>query len=83
MLSLTGCVGLQKKAEKPPSEVALCPSTAFVDAKAYTITELKSKEDKQFHLWAAENLAKNPPLLKAYVDLRECWDTYYGTRNDN
>ena len=83
MLNITGCAGLQKKAPKLPSEVALCPASAFIDVKNYTLTELKSKEDKVFHLWAAENLAKNPPLLKAYVDLRECWDTYYGTHNGN
>ena len=78
MLNMTGCAGLQKKVEKPPSEVALCPSTAFVDAKTYTLTELKSKEDKQFHLWAAENLAKNPVLIDAYKNLFECWTTYHG-----
>lgn len=77
-LSLAGCKSLSGKAEKPPSDVVVCDNSAFIDITKYTLSDLNSKDDQAFHLWANENLAKNPVLIDAYKNLFECWTTYHG-----
>ena len=79
-MSLTACASLSNKAKQPPSEVAVCDSSAFIDITKYTLSELPNNTDQAFHLWATENAANNPIIIKAYKNLRECWDTYH---NDN
>ena len=77
-VSLTACASLSNKAKHPPVEVAVCDSSAFIDVTKYTLTELTDKSDQAFHLWATENAANNPIIIKAYKNLFECWTTYHG-----
>jgi predicted small lipoprotein YifL len=79
MMSLTACGLLQKK-PTPPTEVVVCPSSAFIDVTDYRVKveELTSKSDKMYHKWVADNYLKPFPIvLQSYSDLRECWDHYH------
>lgn len=64
----------------PPSDVVVCPSSAFIDEKEYEISKLESLSDNEFHKKMAELAKKYPELKGAYGDLRECWDHYHGDK---
>lgn len=81
-MSMIACASLSNKAEKPPTEVAVCDSSAFIDITKYTLTDLESQSDLMFHMWAVENAANNPIIIKAYKNLFECWTTYHGKPKD-
>lgn len=61
----------------PPQQTVVCNDSAFVDIADYKIAPLASKDDKEFHKWANEIITKQPNLIIAYKDLRECWDYYH------
>lgn len=52
----------------------LCPSSAKVDVKEFTVKELATPADGEFKEWSADVATKYPLLLRAYVTLKECYD---------
>lgn len=76
MVSLTAFGGCPKRPDVP-AELAVCPSSAFIDEKEYELQDLHSNSDKEFHAWAADAIGKYPELKNAYHDLRQCWDYYH------
>ena len=76
MMSLTACGSLQPKPTLD-ERVVVCPQSAFIDTDKYAVPPLKSKSDREYHQWVADYyLRPLPEVLRAYIDLRECWDTY-------
>lgn len=60
----------------------MCNESAFIDVSEYGTPALTSKDDKEFHKWANEIITKQPTLIGAYADLRECWDYYHGAQKN-
>ena len=55
----------------------VCNDSAFVDVSTFAVPLLSTKDDAEFHRWAGDIISKQPDLLNAYIDLRECWDYYH------
>lgn len=66
----------------PPQSVVVCNDSAFIDLSEYTVKAPASRDDKEFHKWANTIITKQPTLIGAYADLRECWEYYHGKKND-
>ena len=62
----------------PPQPAVVCNESAFVNVTDFQVEKLKTKDDKEFHQWANEIIVKQPTLINAYSDLRECWEYYHG-----
>jgi phosphorylcholine metabolism protein LicD len=75
-MSVMGSTTCSRKPD-PPSDVVICPSSAFINLKDYEIQELKSLSDNEFHAKMAELAEKYPNLKNAYGDLLECWNHYH------
>ncbi|WQZ00963.1 TraF protein [Stenotrophomonas phage StenR_269] len=52
----------------------LCPSSAVVDTREFTVEELRTNSDQEFKGWSADLATKYPVLLRAYVSLKDCYD---------
>lgn len=53
----------------------LCPSSAIIDTKEYTVEDLKTNSDEEFKGWSADLATKYPVLMRAYVTLKDCYDS--------
>ena len=75
-MSLMGSTTCSRKPD-PPSEVVICPDSAFIKLEDYEIQELKTTDEKEFKLKMAELARKYPELKGAYTDLLGCWNYYH------
>lgn len=73
-LLLAGCPwgGTKKGNPKIVDPPIICPEAARINLKNYELKALTSKDDKEFHLWAANMAAKYPNLKNAYAALYDC-----------
>lgn len=71
---LSGCPwgGTKKGSPKIVDAPIICPAAARINLKSYELKALTSKDDTEFHLWAADMAAKYPNLKNAYKALYDC-----------
>lgn len=72
VLMLSGCASFGKKNPKVIDVPMICPAGAIADLKKYELKELTSKDDAEFHAWAATMAGKYPQLKNSYELLYNC-----------
>lgn len=55
----------------------VCNSAAFLDMTKYGVPLLTSKSDKEFHVWAKNNLVNYSKLKDGYENLSDCVKQYH------
>lgn len=53
-----------------------CSSAAFVDTEKLKPQAPQSTSDDEFHSKAGVNVANQHRVIRAYDNLRECWDHF-------
>lgn len=51
-----------------------CSSSALIDTNEYAPKAPVTTSDREFHVVAGQNVSKQLVVIRAYDNLRECWD---------
>lgn len=72
-LLLAGCpLSTKKKGPIVVDAPLICPQGAKLNLSEYELKQLQSKDDVEFHKWAATMAGKYPKLKNGYQLLYEC-----------